>query len=243
MDDNQKKLSKRKYRILYFVLNEMVRDNKILNLKLECIINDHKLRLSNPSLIAFKQAFQNVKKLNEIDKKEILIQVDRELSSRLEYFKSLETSLTADKYKESVEELKKMEKEAKKLENQLKVVAEDYTEEAIDYIDNYASKFKSVLDINQLNYDLNQLQNVMVKTRLEKAENTFKLYGDEDRIKELKQEREQLLAQLKQLTQKEQKLSERKRLIEKMDEDLVETYKNLKNNYKITEWVMNTLEK
>lgn len=234
--------TKRKYRILYFLLNELSSKEK-LNGKLKEISNDQKLSISNPALIAFKKAFQNMKRLNEIEKKEILINFEKEINTRLEVVRSLEQCLTSRTFADNVGRLHALEQEIVGLEEQLRQLAKAYTEEAIDYIDNYASKFKSVLDINQLNYDLNQLQNVLVKIRLEKAERTYARYGDGDKIKELRNEREQLLSQLKALNAKEQNLIERKRSIEQMDADLVNKYKSLKNDYKITEWVMNTFDK
>lgn len=232
--------TKRKYRILYFLLNELA--TKDANGKLAEILNDQRLAISNPSLISFKKAFQNMKRLTDIEKKEILINFEKEINLRLEIVKVIENNLTNQTFIKSVEQLKQLEQEIIELDDQLKQLSKEYTEEAIDFIDN-ESKFKQVLDINQLNYELNQLQNLLVKIRLEKAERIHLEYGNEDKIKELKNERDQLLNQLKQYNLKEQQLIERKRMIEQMNTDLVNNYKNLKNNYKITEWVLSTLEK
>lgn len=236
MDD-----ARRKYRIIYALLNQLADKDK--SSKLNEILTDQKLMISNPSLIAFKKAFQSMRRLNDIEKKEVLINFEKELNARLAVIRTLVRSLADQTFIGSVEQLKQLEQSIDQLDEQLRQLSNEYADEALDYIDNYASKFKSLLDINQLNYDLNQLQNVLVKIRLEKAERTYALYGDAEKIDALKREREQLLSQLKQLTVKEQQLVERKRLIEQMDADLIANYKDLKNNYKITEWVMNTLDK
>lgn len=233
--------ARRKYRLLYFLLDQLA--NKDKSSKLNEILTDHKLTIANPSLIAFKKAFQSMRRLNDIEKKEVLINFEKEIHSRLEIVRVLERNLSDQTFVGRVEELQRLEQAIDQLNEQLRQLSKEYADEAIDYIDNYACKFKSLLDIHQLNYDLNQLQNVLVKIRLEKAERTYSQYGDEEKIDALRREREQLQSQLKQLNLKEQQLVERKRLIEQMDADLVSDYKNLKNNYKITEWVMNTLEK
>ena len=231
----------RKYRILYNLLIEISKKDK-KNEKLDEILIDQKLCISNPSLIEFKRSFQAMKRLTDVEKKEILINFENAIKSRIEIIKVLERKLTNDQLILSLTELRRYEEEIAKLDDQLKQLSNEYIDEAIDYIDNYAIKFKSLLDVHQLNYDLNQLQNVLVKIRLEKAERTYSLYGNEDKMKQLKNEREQLSNELKQLQAKEQQLIERKRRIEQMDVDLINNFKNLKNNFKITEWVMNTLE-
>lgn len=233
--------TKRKYRIIYCLLNQLA--NKDKSSKLNEILTDQKLTISNPSLIAFKKAFQSMRRLNDIEKKEVLINFEKEVSCRLEIIRALERALTEKTFVAGVQQLKHLEQEIDKLDEQLKQLSKEYADEAIDYIDNYACKFKSLLDIHQLNYDLNQLQNVLVKIRLAKAEATYALYGDGEKIEALKREREELLSQQKALHLKEKQLVERKRLIEQMDADLVSNYKSLKNSFKITEWVMHTLEK
>lgn len=217
--------------------------NKDKSSKLNEILTDHKLTITNPSLIAFKKAFQNMRRLNDIEKKEVLINFEKEIHSRLEIVRALERNLSEPAFVGHVEELKRLEQEIDQLNEQLKQMSKEYADEAIDYIENYANKFKTLLDVHQLNYDLNKLQNALVKIRLDKAESTYREYGNEEKIEALRREREQLQSQMKRLNVREQQLVERKRLIEQMDADLVSNYKSLKNNYKITEWVMNTLEK